>query len=170
MDVKFWLGMARDWGVALLFIVAVLFIWGLFQPSPVTQGEAPDFTLADLEGHTVTLSEHRGEVVVLNFWATWCGPCVQEIPELNRFHQQHPDVTLLGVSVDKNVPTSRVNAISKKLRIGYPVVHDPKAQIAEQYGIHTLPTTYVLDENGEIVRYHVGGLNQAILERMIPEG
>ena len=96
MDRSFLAGVARDWGIALILAVVVFVAWQLFRGGgPGLGEEAPDFTLRTLDGESITLSELEGQTVVLNFWATWCGPCKAEIPELSAFQRDNPDVKLV---------------------------------------------------------------------------
>ncbi|MFT7521970.1 MAG: peroxiredoxin [Kiritimatiellia bacterium] len=170
MDRRFLLGLARDWGLALVAAVAIFVAWNLlFSSSTVQEGEAPDFTIDDLNGEPVHLADLRGSPVVINFWATWCGPCVTEIPELIRFADAHGDIPLLGVSVDEDRPTSFVKAFAERKKITYPVMHDKRGKVAGQYSINKLPTTYIIDSHGHISGVHVGPLNRSQLERMLED-
>lgn len=163
----FVVGLVKDWGVATLIIALVIGAWFLLRSSGPMVGEpAPDFALQDLSGETVTLSDLRGETVVVNFWATWCGPCRSEIPELSEFQREHPEVRLLGVSVDENLGTPALAATSRRLGIDYTVLHDPRAVVASPYQISTLPTTIVIGPDGQVTDTVVGTVSKRRLERL----
>ncbi len=118
---------------------------------------APDFNLKDANGVPVKLSDFKGKVVLLDFWATWCGPCKIEIPWFIEFERKHKDkgLVVLGVSMDEDGWTS-VKPFVKDLGINYRVmVADSK--IEEQYGgLDALPTTLLIDRDGKIASVHVG--------------
>src|SRR5713226_10633504 len=119
---------------------------------------APDFTVQDSD-RTVSLHELHGKVIVLNFWATWCPPCVQEMPSLNRLHRQlaPQGVTVLGVSVDDDA-----TAYDRFLRaqgIHFPTYRDPSKKIALKYGTSMYPETYIIGRNGRIARKIIGPQN-----------
>jgi cytochrome c-type biogenesis protein len=147
--------------------LALVLGWNWLRPVPVQHGLAPDFTLVDQRGEPVTLSKLQGQVVFLNFWATWCGPCVQELPELAAFHQAHPQIPLIGISVDAGKSTAFVQAFAKRHGATYTLVHDPQGQVQARYGVGTLPTTYVIDPKGHIALYQVGGVHKKQLERLL---
>jgi peroxiredoxin len=118
---------------------------------------APDFTLKDADGKQVKLSDYRGKVVLLNFWATWCGPCKIEIPWFMDFEQTYKDKSfaVLGVSLDEDGWDS-VKPYIKQKKINYRVMVGTE-QIAQQYGeVDSLPTTFLIDREGRVAAVHIG--------------
>jgi thiol-disulfide isomerase/thioredoxin len=113
---------------------------------------APDFALRSLEGQNIRLSEQLGEVVVLNFWATWCGPCRQEMPLLDEIHAKYRLAGLVLLSI--NIDDDRDDALemARTLKVSYPVLHDAQKQVARAYEPGTLPVTILIDRAG-VVRY-----------------
>jgi cytochrome c biogenesis protein CcmG/thiol:disulfide interchange protein DsbE len=110
---------------------------------------APNFTLDD-GGRSLQLSNYRGKVVVLNFWATWCPPCIEEIPSLNQLQRQMPQVVVLGVSVDEDGEAYRQFLIDH--RIDFTTIRDPLRHSNVLYGTTRFPESYVIDRNGQIRR------------------
>lgn len=160
-------GLAKDWGVALVLIGAVVAAWLFFSSSGPGVGEpAPDFTLPSTGGEEITLSDYRGETVVLNFWATWCGPCVREIPDLASFQDHNPDVTLIGVSVDDQLGPAGVRAKAERFGADYMVLLDPTGTASSPYSVHTLPTTVVIGPDGTVIDSQIGTVSERQLERM----
>jgi len=167
MDRRFVGGMLRDWGIALLVALFLFAGWNLLKRAPISEGEAPDVMLQKLAGTEVPLSEYTGQPVVLNFWATWCGPCISEIPELSEYQQQHADVKVLGVSVDKDKSLAALSAFARRHKMLYTVLHDTSGEAASEFGVSTLPTTFVLNASGEIVDYRVGVVTTKTLQKMV---
>jgi peroxiredoxin len=160
--------MIKDWGLALALTVGVLAVWGWMTAGPTGGGEAPDFALPDVNsGAEVALADHAGEVVVVNFWATWCGPCRSEIPEFTAFHEAHPEVPVLGISVDERLDAKALSAAARKLGISYTVLHDAAGSVSDDYGVAGLPTTFVIDGEGTIVNVRQGAVNRRSLEKMV---
>lgn len=126
-----------------------------------TSGLAPDFTLTSLDGEDFTLSEHRGEVVVLNFWATWCLPCIAEMPDLEALHQEMSDdgVRIVGISQDTG-GADEVRPFVDKLGVTYPLLPDPAFQVSTRYGgVSVLPTTIFIGRDGRIAQEEMGALH-----------
>jgi peroxiredoxin len=118
---------------------------------------APDFTLKDIDGKPVKLSDYKGKVVLLNFWATWCGPCKIEIPWFMDFEQNYKDKSfaVLGISLDEDGWESVKPYIAQK-KINYRVVIGTE-QVAQLYGeVDSLPTTFMIDREGRVAAVHVG--------------
>ncbi len=160
-------GLVKDWGVALVLVAVVIAAWQFFASSGPGVGEpAPDFTLPSTTGETVTLSDLRGETVVLNFWATWCGPCVSEIPDLASFQYNNPDITLIGVSVDEQMGPAGVRATAQRLGADYMVLLDPTGEASTPYSVNTLPTTVVIGPDGVVRQTRIGTVSERQLERM----
>jgi peroxiredoxin len=123
---------------------------------------APDFALKDATGKTVKLSDYRGKVVVLNFWATWCGPCTVEIPWFKEFQQTYKDrdFAVIGISEDDDGWQS-VKPYIEHSKINYRIAIGTE-EISQQYGgIDSLPTTFVIDREGRIAAVHVGLINKS---------
>ena len=122
------------------------------------------FTAADLDGRSVSTSNLRGKVVIVNFWATWCPPCRAEIPDLIALQEKYRDtLQIIGVSQDE-VPPEQVKRFAVDHGMNYPVVMST-ASIEKLFpGIHALPTSFILDREGRLVQKHVGMLNAAMTE------
>lgn len=124
-----------------------------------------NLTMHDLDGRAVSLADLRGKVVLVNFWATWCGPCREEIPDLMALRDRYPgQLEVIGVSLDEGGP-GVVQAFVDELEMNYPVVMST-GQIAKQFpDVFALPTTFVLDPDGAIAQRHVGLVNPAVIEQ-----
>jgi len=122
-------------------------------------GAAPDFTLPKLEGGDISLKDFRGRVVVLNFWATWCPPCVEEMPSLTSFAEQMDPagVTVLGVSVDHDAEALRKFVQHNDVR--FPIARDMGQRVSSQYGTFKYPETYIIDREGNISEKMLGAVN-----------
>ena len=126
-------------------------------PPSSSLGEAPDFTLPTLAGDSLRLSDLRGQIVVLNFWATWCAPCIEEIPDLIALHDElNPHgLSVVGIAIDVE-GAELVKPFTERLGITYPVPLDEGA-VAEAFGgVWALPTTYVIDPEGRIDQRVIG--------------
>ena len=143
-----------DWSLALIASAVIVVTLGWLSTRSSVPEEAPDFTVETTDGETLSLGDLRGQVVVLNFWATWCGPCLKEIPHFSEFAEKNPDVKIIGVAV-KSKPAD-VAALDKKMDISYPlVITSSKDSILSDYEMNTaktvFPTTYVINAEGMIV-------------------
>jgi peroxiredoxin len=129
---------------------------------------APNFTLKDGTGQTVKLSDYRGKVVLLNFWATWCGPCKIEIPWFIEFQQSYKDksFTVLGVSMDDD-GWKAVRPFVAQSKINYPIVVGTEETSQQYGGIDALPTTFVIDQEGRIASIHQGLVSKSEYEKEI---
>jgi cytochrome c biogenesis protein CcmG, thiol:disulfide interchange protein DsbE len=114
---------------------------------------APDFRLTD-GSRTVHLASYHGRIVVLNFWATWCKPCIAELPSLMALQQQLPDVQVIAVSVDEDPQAYRDYLVEHKITLL--TVNDPAHHSADLYGTYRWPETYVIDQHGIIRRKFIG--------------
>ena len=117
---------------------------------------APDFTLKALEGPNMRLQEQRGKVVLVNFWATWCGPCRKEMPHLNRIAEKYraSGLVLLGVNVDDDARNAAETAA--KLGVKFPVLLDTDKKVSRLYDLNSMPSTLVIDRNGRVRFLHRG--------------
>jgi thiol-disulfide isomerase/thioredoxin len=120
----------------------------------------PPFLVSDLNGHPISTAALKGKVILVNFWATWCPPCRQEIPELVELQDKYKDrLQIVGVSMDEDASPQEVNAFAAKVGINYPVVMG--RDIAKEYGgVPALPTTFIVNKNGGVVQKHVGMLDK----------
>jgi peroxiredoxin len=127
-------------------------------PAPVTRGAAaPDFELPTLGGGpTLALGDFRGQVVLVNFWATWCKPCEDEIPAMERLYQRlsSEGFELLAVSVDQD--EADVVAFRERMAISFPILLDPRQQVSRQYQTTGFPESVLLDREGRVVERYIG--------------
>ena len=127
---------------------------------------APEFTLADLLGTKISLADHRGRPVIIDFWATWCAPCVQQIPVLNAFQAAHyGEVTVLGIAVDSR-GIEAVAPFATEHGIQYPVLLGDES-LAQEYGAFGFPSLYVIAPDGSIAANHVGVITEEELEEAL---
>ena len=121
-----------------------------------SSGPAPAFTLTALTGQPATLSQYRGQVVMVNFWATWCGPCQQEMPLLDQMYKKFKPAgfTLLGVNVDKDTPP--VRELLARKPVSFPVLLDPANSVSKAYHVDEMPSSVIIDRKGEIRYVHRG--------------
>jgi cytochrome c biogenesis protein CcmG, thiol:disulfide interchange protein DsbE len=119
---------------------------------------ANDFQLQDLEGNTVQLSEFRGKVVMVNFWATWCIPCIQEMPMFEAYASEYPNVVM--VSIDEEESHDQVAPYIERMGLTYPILLDLNAKVSELYKVSLLPSTFFVDKEGMIRFRHFGVMSQ----------
>jgi len=119
-------------------------------------GPAPDFTLKSLAGKNLKLSEMRGNVVLINFWASWCGPCRQEMPLLNSLHNKYEPLgfTVIGVNVEEKTENAR--GFIKDTPVDFPILLDNRNQVSKLYKVVAMPTTVVVDRDGNMRFLHHG--------------
>jgi peroxiredoxin len=146
--------------VSILIVIvgaAALFGWRLHQAGPVAIGDsAPEFSVPALTSGSVDLKNYRGQIVVLNLWATWCPPCVEETPSLVDFAEKMKahGVVVLGISVDEDVKD--LQDFVQRNHISYPVGRDPDRSLSARYGTYQFPETYILDRHGNVAEKVIG--------------
>ena len=133
---------------------------------------APDFTLRNLDGERITLSDLRGKVVLLNFWATWCPPCRWEIPDLNRIYTTYKDrgVVVLGVSWD-DLSNEQIKTFVRNYKVDYPILHGTQSELSHVGKAYAwegyLPTTYIIDRKGYVQDVYIGARNEKFFLKSI---
>ncbi len=117
---------------------------------------APDFALKSSTGENLRLSEYRGDVVMINFWATWCGPCRQEMPLLDQLYTRYERVgfSLLGVNIDDD--SARAMDMIKELGVSFPVLFDARKEVSQLYNVDAMPVTILVDREGTVRHVHKG--------------
>jgi len=124
-----------------------------------TNPKAPNFSLRDINGDLYELSEHHGEIIVINFWATWCGPCLVELPHLDAIDKNYEDkgVDVVVISVDAARVMSKAKSYIKARKYGFTALFDTDTNVVSQYNpTKTLPFTLILDRELRIVHTHTG--------------
>jgi thiol-disulfide isomerase/thioredoxin len=130
--------------------------------NPTNIPTAYDFTLKSIDGSTKKLADFRGKVVVLDFWATWCPPCIKGIPDLIEIQKSMKDVQVIGITVDEN-PMQVVPDFVRKHKINYPILIGNDKVYQEYGGISAIPTTFVIDKEGRIRNKHIGLVPKDVL-------
>ena len=143
---------ARRTLLALLACAALAPFAHAAEPS----GNAPDFTLKSAGGSNLRLQEQRGRVVMINFWASWCGPCRVEMPHLNRLYDKYRSAgfQLFGVNIDED--PAKAQALATKLGLQFPVLFDADKRVSKLYDLTTMPSTVLVDRDGRVRHVHRG--------------
>ena len=129
--------------------------------------KAPDFELLNLKGEKVKLSDYRGKKIMLNFWATWCPPCKEEMPEMEKFYQKtNGDVVIIAVNID---PQYNVQKFVTEMGITFPVLLDEKDKVNSLYRVLTIPTTFFIDQQGIIQHKYLSAMNLEMMEQFTDE-
>jgi peroxiredoxin len=146
--------------IVLCVAVLVWVVTGTIHEKVIVAGDtAPNFSIATDAGRAVSPSDFGGKLLVLNFWATWCPPCVQEVPSLDEFQRQFADkgVVVLGVSVDQS-PSAYRNFLSRA-KVAFQTARDPESKISTEYGTFKYPETYIINRDGRVVEKIIGPAN-----------
>jgi peroxiredoxin len=132
---------------------------------------APDFTLGTLDGGEVSLSDFRGQGVLINFWATWCGPCRIEMPEIVRAYEAHSDTgfTVLAVNLTDQDALEDVQAFVEEFGMTFPVLLDSNGEISRLYGLLGLPMSVFVDREGRIARIYIGLMSGEQIDEFVGE-
>lgn len=129
---------------------------------------APDFQLPNLDGEALSLNELRGKPVILNFWATWCRPCVTEMPYLQEIHEEYSDEGLMLLAIDVNESPSQVEEFLQNNNLSLPVLLDIDGAVTKKYRIQVIPTTFFIDGDGVIQEKRMGAfINAAQIEKQL---
>ena len=165
----------RIWTRIVLLTSVVITIGLLVLPgcgltaAPVVGYPAPDFTLTDLDGNAVRLSDFRGKVVFLNFWATWCPPCRAEMPEMEELHQEYQDKDVVIIGVDLGEFRSSVKSFVEENGYSWTFVIDSTGEVARDYMVTGIPSSFSIDEDGIIRALQVGAMSKAVMEARLAE-
>lgn len=168
----------KNWGFCLMFrtflksflilflCIGLAFLLPHCAKKPREFVNAPEFTLRTIGDEEISLSSLRGKVVLLDFWATWCGPCRESIPHLAQLHREYQNkgFVLIGMSMDKQVSGDTMRHFIKSMDIPYPIIITPE-KVANQYGVTALPTTVFIDKKGRL-RGKIVGFNSSIARQM----
>ncbi len=175
------------WGIIIIFVIVVGGVWILFsrtittttasnssgvvlEPAPIAGHPAPVFELQTLDGDIVTLADFKGKPVLINFWATWCGPCRAEMPEFQQAAVDNSDdLVVIGINNTANDTPELVNDFVDELGITFLILLDESGDTAETYRVLGLPMTVFVDRNGVVNEVFTGPLNKAYIEAKIPE-
>jgi len=133
------------------------------QPATLTNGKpAPDFSLPALDGKKINLSDYRGKVVLVNIWATWCAPCVEEMPSMQQFYNEFKggDFEILAVSID-TLGLEVVAPFMENHKLTFPALLDPQGTVKTPYGITGVPESFIIDKDGTLVKRIIGPLDWA---------
>lgn len=162
-------------GIVLVFAIVLALLgllgWGLdkAQKGPIENGPAPDFTLQDFDGRSVTLSDLRGQVVVINFWASWCPPCREEAAYLERTWRKYKDQGVVFIGVDYVDTEKAALAYMEEFDITYFNGPDIGTRISDAYNIQGVPETFFIARNGEVRGMHIGPIYSPDLDEKIEE-
>ena len=134
---------------------------------PLVGHPAPEFALQTLDGETLSLSDLKGQAVVLNFWASWCGPCRAEMPELEQAYRENVDGGLVVLGVNQGEQQAIAADFVQQFGLTFPIVLDQRLQVSNLYQSNSLPTTFFIDRDGIIREHVIGQMNTALLNERL---
>ena len=142
--------------VRLLAVATVAAVSSMAGAAVTPSAGAPDFTLPSLDGPNLRLQEQRGRVVMINFWATWCGPCRVEMPHLSKLYEKYrgSGFTVLAVNIDED--PQKAASLAKQLGMRFPVLLDTEKKVSRLYDLSTMPSTVLVDRDGRVRFVHRG--------------
>jgi peroxiredoxin len=141
-------------------LLAAALLSSAYAPSALAaremSGPAPNFSLKSMSGEQMALADLKGQVVMVNFWATWCGPCRQEMPHLEALYERYSDLgfTLLGVNVEED--SSGAGKFLAETPVSFPILFDPKSEVSALYEVVAMPSTVIIDRSGNVRFVHHG--------------
>lgn len=172
-----------NWKVAILLLGGLVFggllgliiFWGGNQPLtaqrerqiPQSGQKFPDFTLESLDGEKITLSELANQPIVINFWATWCDPCKEEMPLFEAIYSENSGIVVLGINY--NEPANIIRRFVQERGITFPILLDADGKLAERFQVFGFPTTYFIDRDGILRGIYVGQLNEQLILSYLEE-
>lgn len=148
--------MLKQTSLVLTALCLLLSSWLASANARELSGPAPDFTLVTREGETVQLADLKGKVVMINFWASWCAPCRQEMPFLDEMYKdfKRAGFVLLGVNLDQN--SAAAEKFLADVPVTFPVLMDPKGDVAKLYNNRAMPSSFFVDREGQLAYLHMG--------------
>ncbi len=146
----------------------VLFSSAAPKHGPTIGSEIDDFDLPGIDGQTISLSQYRGKIILLNFWATWCEPCKNEMPLLQGIYDSHSDqLVVIGVNSQEN--ESDVQRFTLQNNISFPIALDASGELVRKFLVNGYPTTFMIDSQGVLRNLHIGELKPNILQGYLAE-
>lgn len=133
-----------------------------------SEEKAPAFSLQTLTGETVALEDYRGKKILLNFWATWCPPCKEEMPDMQKFYEEYKDADFIILAVNVTTTEKNIENITsfvQDYQLTFPIILDEKGEVAHQYELLSYPTSYFIDSDGIIRNKIVGTLSKEVMYR-----
>lgn len=139
------------------------------EETETTAQPAPDFTLETLDGTKVALSDFKGQKVLLNFWATWCPPCRAEMPHMQSFYEKNKDenIVVLAVNLTSGDNREKLAPFISEYSLTFPILLDESGDIGRKYQVFTIPTSYFIDEQGNIAQKIVGPMDEEFMENVM---
>ena len=142
-------------GLLVVALAAVVFL-EFSRGASRSRFPAPEFALQSLDGRTLHLSDYRGKIVFLNLWATWCPPCREEMPSMERLHRRFEPQGLVMLAVSEDSDVTQVRPFVNEMKLTFPILLDPQGRLGPKLGVTGYPETFVIDRNGQVIHHFIG--------------
>lgn len=140
-----------------VIILVFILITGMAARPPLVGGPAPHFQLETLKGTSTAISDYRGKVILLNFWATWCKPCLEEMPEIQAAYEEYKDKDFVVLGVNFGEKPKKAETLVNQMGLTFPILLDRKVEVASRHRVVSLPVSFFIDPNGIIKERVFGG-------------